>query len=125
MSIHSSFGLTFQVLGPWAQAIPRPFLSAVATIVYVVLAIVGANSFYHALDTLLILLAYWLAIYCTIMLEEHLIFRKGDFANWNLEDIDRPSKLPFGAASFGALALGWVGAVLGMSTTWYVGVLAL
>lgn len=59
------------------------------------------------------------------MIEEHLIFRKGDFANWNFEDIDRPSKLPFGAASFGALALGWVGAVLGMSTTWYVGVLAL
>ena len=115
----------FSALGPWAQAIPRPFLSAIATVIYVVLAIVGANSFYHALDTLLIMLAYWLAIYCTIMIEEHLIFRHGSFANWNFADIDKPRKLPFGAAAFASLALGWVGAVLGMSSVWFVGPLAL
>lgn len=58
------------------------------------------------------------------MVLEHYIFRKGDFAKWNYEDIDTPSKLPPGIAAFFALAIGWVGAILGMASVWYVGVLA-
>jgi len=119
-----SFGLTFQVLGPWAQMIPRPLLSLAATIIYVVLAIVGADSFESALDTLLILLAYWLAIYSSIMLLEHHIFRKGSFENWDFNDIDTPRRLPLGAAAFAALCIGWAGAILGMASVWFVGPLA-
>lgn len=138
-------GLTFQVLGPWAQMIPRPLLSLAATIIYVVLAIVGADSFESALDTLLILLAYWLgkfpdpqslrggkadskhlslAIYSSIMLLEHHIFRKGSFENWDFNDIDTPRRLPLGAAAFAALCIGWAGAILGMASVWFVGPLA-
>ena len=59
------------------------------------------------------------------MVQEHYIFRKGSFRNWNLEDLDNPRRLPLGVASFLALGIGWVGAVLGMSTTFYVGHVAL
>jgi len=118
-----SFALTFQVLGPWAQAIPRPLLVVVGTGIYIALAIAGADHFESALDTLLIMLAYWLAIYCTIMIEEHLIFRKGSFKNWNFQDLATPKKLPMGLAALVALILGWVGAILGMASVWYVGVL--
>lgn len=118
-----SFALTFQVLGPWAQAIPRPLLVVFGTAVYIVLAIVGADHFESALDTLLVLLAYWLAIYSTIMIEEHLIFRKGSFKNWSFQDLATPKRLPMGVAALAALLLGWVGAILGMASVWYVGVI--
>lgn len=100
---------------------PRPFLVVLATAIYIVLACVGAHSFEEALDTLLLVLAYWLAIVIVIVVEEHFIFRGGDFKNWNLEDVHNPRKLPFGAAAFGSLGLGWVAAVMFMSQTWYVG----
>lgn len=120
-----SFGLTFQVLGPWAQKIPRPLLSLVCTGIYLALAIAGFSSFSHILDTLLILLAYWLAIYSVIMLEEHFVFRAGSFTNWNFEDINNPKKLPLGVAALVALLVGWAGAVLGMSSVWYAGPISL
>jgi NCS1 nucleoside transporter family len=116
-----SFSLTVQNLGPWVQRIPRPFLVVLATAIYIVLACVGAHRFEEALDTLLLVLAYWLSIVVVIVVEEHFIFRGGDFKNWNLEDVHNPRKLPFGAAAFASLCLGWVGAVLFMSQVWFVG----
>lgn len=116
-----SFSLTVQNLGPWIQRVPRPFLVVLATAIYIVLACVGAHNFEEALDTLLLVLAYWLAIVIVIVMEEHFIFRKGSFVNWNLEDVHNPRKLPFGAAAFASLCLGWVGAVMFMSQAWWVG----
>jgi hypothetical protein len=70
-----SFALTFQVLGKNAQAIPvnvmsslsylgmltfttkRVFLVLAGTVVYVILAIVGASHFQSWLDTLLVILS--------------------------------------------------------------------
>lgn len=110
-----SFSLTVQVLGPWFQRIPRPFLVVLATAIYIVLACVGAHRFEEALDTLLLVLAYWLAIVIVIVCEEHFIFRKGSFKNWNLDDVNNPRKLPFGLAAFGSLCIGWAGAMYVLS----------
>jgi len=120
-----SFAMTFQVLGPYAQAIPRPLISLAATIIYAVLACVGADSFDSVLDNLLLFLSYWLAIYSVILLEEHFIFRKANWANYEFEDYANWRNLPLGAAALGAVATGWVGAVMGMSTTFFVGPIAL
>ncbi|EJC99821.1 uncharacterized protein FOMMEDRAFT_22878 [Fomitiporia mediterranea MF3/22] len=118
-----SFALTFQVLGTQVQRIPRVFLVLIGTVIYVVLAIVGASHFEAWLDTLLVLLSYWLAIFSAILIEEHLIFRKGRWANYNPDDYDKPEHLPLGCAAAFASACGVMGAVLGMATEWYVGVL--
>ncbi|TDL19282.1 hypothetical protein BD410DRAFT_774153 [Rickenella mellea] len=118
-----SFALTFQVLGKYAQAIPRMFLVILGTIVYVILAIVGASHFTSWLDTLLVLLSYWLAIFTTILIEEHLFFRKGQWSNYNPNDYNNPENLPLGIAAFIALGCGVAGAVLGMAALWYIGVL--
>ena len=91
--------------------------------VYVVLAIVGASHFESWLDTLLVLLSYWLAIFSTILLEEHFIFRRGRWDHYNPDDYDKPHHLPLGLAALVAACCGVVGAVLGMATQWYVGVL--
>ncbi|KAF8488734.1 permease for cytosine/purines, uracil, thiamine, allantoin-domain-containing protein [Gautieria morchelliformis] len=118
-----SFALTFQVLGKYAQAIPRVFLVLAGTVVYIILAIVGASHFETWLDTLLVILSYWLAIYCTILIEEHFIFRKGQWSNYNVGDYLNPSRLPLGIAAAISLCIGVMGAVLGMATLWYIGVI--
>jgi len=118
-----SFALTFQVLGRYAQVIPRFFLVILGTIIYVVLSLAGASHFEEWLDTLLVLLSYWLVIYSIILLEEHFIFRRGKWSNYNVDEYADARKLPLGLAAFFALSIGIAGAVLGMATPWYVGVL--
>lgn len=118
-----SFALTFQVLGKYAQAIPRVFLVILGTVVYVVLSIVGASHFESWLDTLLVLLSYWLAIFSTVLLEEHFIFRRRNWLMYQPDDYDKPEHLPLGLAALFAAGCGVMGAVLGMATQWYVGVL--
>jgi len=118
-----SFALTFQVFGRYAQMIPRFFLVIVGTVVYVILSLVGASHFQAWLDTLLVLLSYWLAIYTAILLEEHFIFRKGKWINYNLDDYLSAERLPLGLAALAALGFGIMGAVFGMAALWYVGII--
>jgi len=116
-----SFGLTFQTISKYTQAVPRFFLVVLGTIIYIPLAIAGASHFESVLDTLLVFLAYWLAIYSVILLEEHFIFRHGKWSNWEPDNYHDSSLLPVGLAALGALLIGIVGAVMGMSTVWFVG----
>ncbi|GAA5999454.1 hypothetical protein JCM5350_005598 [Sporobolomyces pararoseus] len=116
-----SFALTFQAFGKYFQLIPRFFLCIVCTVVYIILALTGYNSFESWFDTLLVLLSYWLAIYSTILVEEHFIFRKGSFARYNLEDYNVLENLPVGLAAGFATGVGIAGAVLGMAQQWYIG----
>jgi purine-cytosine permease-like protein len=95
-----SLALTTQALHPWMQAIPRPFIVVLGTVAYIVLAIVGVDHFVNWLDTLLVLLSYWLAIYTTIVLEEHLIFRRGKWSNYEPDRINDWRVLPVGIAAF-------------------------
>ncbi|KAH8834778.1 permease for cytosine/purines, uracil, thiamine, allantoin-domain-containing protein [Flagelloscypha sp. PMI_526] len=118
-----SLSVTFQNIHPFCQAIPRIFVVIIGSVVYIVLAIVGASHFEEWLDTLLVILSYWLAIFITILVEEHLIFRGANWANYEPNDYNNFRKLPLGVASFFALAFGVMGAVLGMAQLWYVGVI--
>ncbi|GAA95790.1 uncharacterized protein L969DRAFT_17698 [Mixia osmundae IAM 14324] len=120
-----SLSLTFQTLGPYAQAIPRPFITLLGTIIYIVLGIVGYSHFETALDTLLVLLSYWLACFTTVLLAEHYVFRGGKFSNYEADAYGDWSILPMGLAGTLAIGAAIAGAVVGMSTVWYVGRLAL
>ena len=55
------------------------------------------------------------------MLEEHWIFRKGKWSNYDLDSYNKPDQLPRGFAAIGAIAFGIMGAVLGMAQLWFVG----
>lgn len=110
-------------LHPYAQAIPRFVIVIIGSAAYIVLSIVGADHFEEWLDTLLVILSYWLAIFSTILIEEHLIFRRGKWSNYVADDFNNWRKLPLGVASFLALVCGVAGAVLGMAQVWYVGVI--
>lgn len=102
--------------------VPRLVWPIVITAIYIPLAIAGADSFSSSLENFLNVLGYWLAIYVTVVLEEHFIFRKGNYENydaaaaWNNKEL-----LPWGAAALGATCFGAVGAAMGMAQIWYIG----
>ncbi|CCF60691.1 hypothetical protein KAFR_0L00830 [Kazachstania africana CBS 2517] len=69
-------------------------------------------------------IGYYLAIYSSIALSEHFIWRHNSFKNYNTEDWDNWSKLPIGIAGTAALIVGAFGVALGMSQTYWVGQIA-
>ncbi|OXC85522.1 cytosine-purine permease [Cryptococcus neoformans] len=118
------FTNTFHALSPYCQAIPRPFIALIVSIIYAALAAAGADSFSAVLEYLLLFLAYWLAMYFGIVATEHLVFRKNSFDNYAPDDYTNWRMLPLGVAGFFALGLGWTGAALGMNTSWFIGPIA-
>ena len=117
-----SASLGFQVLGRYLQRIPRWAISCVCVLIYTACALGGRNHLFDIFENFLALMGYWVTIFLTIMLEEHLIFRRTRGFNW-ADWADR-SKLPLGLAAFTAFVIGWVGAILCMYQIYYVGPIA-
>lgn len=55
---------------------------------------------------------------------EHLYFRKGSFARYDLQSWNVPSQLPLGTAALGACILSFALVVPSMSQVWYTGPIA-
>lgn len=116
----SSLGV--QVLGRYGKAVPRYCWACVIVIIYFICAIAGRNNLFDIFSNFLALMGYWLMIFVSIVLEEHLIFRRGIGFDWTAwEDKKR---LPVGIAALAAFLIGWIGAVMGMNQKWYVGPIA-
>ncbi|KAJ5340981.1 Permease cytosine/purine uracil thiamine allantoin [Penicillium brevicompactum] len=117
-----SAGIDFQILGRYAEAVPRVIWNTIAVIIYTVCALVGRSHLSEIFTNFLALMGYWVAIWTAITLEECFIFRARTGYNWAIwRD---PSKLPIGIAGFIAFVVGWVGAVLCMAQVWYIGPIA-
>lgn len=117
-----SSGVDFQILGRYAEKIPRVIWNTVAVVIYTVCALAGRSSLSQIFTNFLALMGYWVAIWFAIMVEERYIFRRRTGYNWAAwRD---PLKLPIGAAGFTAFAVGWVGAILCMAQVWYIGPIA-
>lgn len=117
-----SSGVDFQILGRYAEKIPRVIWNTVAVVIYTVCALAGRSSLSQIFTNFLALMGYWVAIWFAIMVEERYIFRR--HAGYNWAAWRDPSKLPIGAAGFTAFAVGWVGAILCMAQVWYIGPIA-
>ncbi|KAI1831690.1 hypothetical protein DTO006G1_4373 [Penicillium roqueforti] len=117
-----SAGIDFQILGRYAEAVPRVIWNTIAVIIYTVCALVGRSNLSEIFTNFLALMGYWVVIWIAIVLEERFIFRLRTGYNWGIwRD---PSKLPIGIAAFTAFIVGWVGAVLCMAQLWYIGPIA-
>ena len=62
----------------------------------------------------------WVSAICV----EHLYFRKGNFALYDLRSWNVPSQLPLGAAALGACTLSFAVVIPSMSQVWYTGPIA-
>lgn len=115
-----SVSLSLQVLARATGRVPRSLWTVVGTAAYVAIAIPAYDHFEAALQNLLLLVGYWLAIYEGICLTDHFVFRRG-FKGYRIEDYMVPSRLPPGFAAISAFVAGVVGAVLGMAQAWFTG----
>jgi purine-cytosine permease-like protein len=117
-----SAALGCQVLGRYGQAVPRWVWACLLIIIQLVLGLAGRNQLYVVFSNFLALMGYWIQFMVLIVLMERLVFRRKieyDWARWQ----DRKC-MPIGFAALTAFLLGWLGAVLGMYQTWFVGPLA-
>ena len=117
-----SAALGCQVLGRYGKMVPRYLWVCVISLIYFVCAIAGRDHLFIVFQNFLALMGYWVVIFISIVLEEHMIFRRTrgfDWSSW-----ENQKYLPVGAAALTAFLIGWAGAIIGMSQVWYVGPVA-
>jgi purine-cytosine permease-like protein len=115
-----SFALSTQVLGIKA---PRWILTIIGAVAYVAVAFYAQQNFPGKLAGFLLLIAYWLGAWATIVIIEHL-FRRG---NYPVEAAENSRLLPPGIAAVVALVVSLAVAALGinqLSTFGYEGPLS-
>lgn len=117
-----SSGIDAQILGRYAEAVPRVIWNTVGVVIYTVCALAGRAHLAEIFTNFLALMGYWVSIWIAITLEEHLIFRRKTRFNWAIWD--QRKKLPLGIAALVAFVIGWIGAILSMAQVWYHGPIA-
>ncbi|KKZ61136.1 hypothetical protein EMCG_04237 [[Emmonsia] crescens] len=118
-----SLGFCLQILHSQTQRVPRYVWSFAGTLLYIGVAIPGFFHFEVVLESFMLIIGYWSAVYEGIALGEHIMFRRGT-SPYNVEDYDTPSRLPPSFAAVGAFCCGVMGVVVGMSQRWFVGPIA-
>jgi purine-cytosine permease-like protein len=109
-----SFALSAQVLG---INITRWVLTLVGAVLYLGLAFLLQANFNLNLEGFLLLIAYWLGAWNTIVILEHLM-RRG---NYPVGDYQNGKLLPVGIAAVAAMVLGLVVAALGVNQASVIG----
>lgn len=104
-----SFALSTQALG--LKVVKRWILTIVGAVIYLAIAFAISANFNINLQGFLLLIAYWLGAWCSIVIIEHFI-RKG---NYPVEDYETASKLPVGIAALTALIVGLALAAFGVN----------
>ncbi|KAL9115753.1 MAG: hypothetical protein Q9227_000121 [Pyrenula ochraceoflavens] len=119
-----SSGVDFQILGRYAERVPRFIWNTAGVVIYTVCALAGRNSLAAIFTNFLALMGYWVAIWVAIILVEFVIFRRHSSANYDWSAWNEREKLPLGIAALVAFLVGWVGAILCMAQVWYTGPIA-
>ncbi|KAI1085237.1 permease for cytosine/purines, uracil, thiamine, allantoin-domain-containing protein [Whalleya microplaca] len=119
-----SAGLSIQQFARPLSLVPRFIWTLLIFVVVILLGLAGSDELSVFLSSFLSLLGYYATAVFVCLFVEHQLFRRGSYDNYNLEAWDKPDKLPIGYAGGLAFVCGIVGAVLGMSTDWYTGVLS-
>lgn len=120
-----SCALSIQQFARPLAKIPRTFWVLIVFGVVVAIAVAGRDHLLEYLENFLSLLGYWGTSFFVILFVEHYWFRKGDFANYDLDGWNDPARLPMGLAGLAAFLVGVVGWCLGMVETWFTGPIAI
>lgn len=116
-----SIGLSMQVLSKTCQRVGRVIWTLFGAVFYMLIAIPAISNFNNTLGDFLLIIAYWLGPWSIILIEEHIIFRRG---RYNVDDWNTKEKLPIGWAAMVALGLGLLGVYLGAAQVLFVGPIA-
>ncbi|CAF3617360.1 unnamed protein product [Rotaria sp. Silwood1] len=119
-----SLSLSAQVIAPIFNRIPRFLHTVIGTVVYIPLAIVAAHKFNDSLTSIMGVSSYFFTIFIVIVLEDHLLFRRCSFKNYNFDILHSYKLLPISLAIILSGIFGIIGTALGMSQTWFNGLIA-
>jgi NCS1 nucleoside transporter family len=116
-----SLGLSMQVLSKTCQRVGRATWTLYGAVIYMLIAIPSVSDFNNTLSDFLLIIAYWLGPWAIILIEEHFIFRRGQY---NVDDWNTAEKLPVGWAAMVSMGLGLLGVYLGAAQVLFVGPIA-
>lgn len=120
ISIYSAAISCQQFARPFAK-VPRFIWIFLCFAAILGLAVGGREQLNVYLQNFLSLLGYWCTQYFVILFSEHVIFRRMNFNNYDLDAWNDPKRLPIGIAAAVAFGIGIIAWVMGMVETWYVG----
>lgn len=108
---------------PFAN-IPRVAWTLMGNGAVLAIAIPACYFFSEFMENFVNSISYYLAIYISLALTEHFIFRRGDFSTYIVEHYNQWDKLPVGIAGLVAFFVAAFGVALGMSQTYWTGEIA-
>ncbi|KAK5993075.1 Purine-cytosine permease fcyB [Cladobotryum mycophilum] len=119
-----SITLNFQTLVPWLFKVPRYVFSIVITAIIIGVAISAVDNFFNSLENLIALIGYWSSAFVSIVMTEHIAFRRQDYGSYDHAIWSTAGRLPIGLAaiSSGILCFGLV--VPCMDQVWWQGPIA-
>ncbi|KAF5318548.1 hypothetical protein D9619_010745 [Psilocybe cf. subviscida] len=119
-----SSSLNFQVIIPRLVVVPRYVFTLITAAIVLAISIVGAHRFYTAISNFLGLFGYWVAVFVSVLLIEHLIFRSNNFVDYDTDAWNVPGRLPSGLAAIGCGFLTFGLVVPTISQVWFTGPIA-
>ena len=119
-----SVSLNFQMLIPSLVNVPRVLFSIITTAIVIPVGIEAANNFFDSLENFLGLISYWPGCFCSVILIEHLWFRKNKVEMYDQEAWGNGKKLPSGLAALAASLMSLALVVPSMGQLWYTGPIA-
>jgi purine-cytosine permease-like protein len=117
-----SAALGFQMLGRYPKMMPRWFWTCIVVLIYFVCALAGRENLFTIFQNFLALMGYWVTTFISVVVEEHLIFRRKSGFDWTAWEDQK--RLPIGFAALTAFLIGWAGAIISMYQVYFTGPLA-
>lgn len=119
-----TIALSAQALWSPLAKIPRVIWTVAGNFVTLAICIPAYYHFEEVMDNFMNLIGYYLAIYESMSLSEHVIYNRCNFARYDYENFHLKSSYPVGIAGVFGFCCGVAGAVVGMNQVWYAGPLA-
>jgi purine-cytosine permease-like protein len=123
MSMYS-VALNLQMILPFFTKIHRFVWITITMVVMIPMSIYAAIRWLHSLENFLAVIGYWAGCFDAVLLEELIIFRKGDYSSYDQSIWNVGSKLPSGISAISASILSFGLIVPGMATAWFTGPIA-
>lgn len=119
-----SISLNFQILHPVLMKVPRPVYAILVVAISIAVSIQASRSFFAALENFIYLIAYWSAAFISVVITEHVVFRKMNCDSYDHAIWDDFKALPTGIAALGAAGASFGVVAPCMSQVWYTGPIA-
>lgn len=101
--------------------VPRVLWTIAGNFVTLAICIPAYYHFEEVMENFMNLIGYYLAIYESMCLSEHLIHNRGNFDRYDYHNIHSKSAYPVGIAGIFGFCCGVAGVVVGMNQVWYSG----